>query len=76
MLDSGMSLEEVRDELVAEGYPAVELAWILNEKYKTEADILQFMVEYNEIDNYRSLKDATKLFDCSLSELKKIYDGE
>ncbi len=75
MYNQDMSLEEVRDWLVDQGYPAIELAWILSEKYHTEADIVAFMMVHGELDNYRSLSDATELFDCKLSDLKKIYSG-
>ena len=74
MMNNGMSLEEVRDQFVAEGYPAIELAWVLSEKYHTETEIMTFMLAHDEMDQYQSLSDVTDLFDCSLSDLKKIYN--
>ncbi len=67
-----MSLRDVREKLKGEGYEATELAWILHEEYKSESEILAFMLEYEELD-YLTLEDATELFECSLDELKAIY---
>ena len=75
MSNKGMSLEDVRDQLVEEGYPAIELAWILSEKYHTETEVMTFMLVHGETDHYQSLSDVTGLFDCSLSDLKKIYNS-
>jgi hypothetical protein len=68
-----MSLEQVRDKLKREGYPATELAWILKEKYKTRDDIEMFVLFRGE-GKYTTLEDATELFECSEQELRDIYN--
>ena len=74
MLDRGMSLEQVRDKIVSEGYPATELAWILKEKYKTRDDIEMFVI-FRGDGKYTTLDDATELFRCSEKELRDIYNS-
>jgi hypothetical protein len=74
MLDRGMSLEQVRDKIVSEGYPATELAWILKEKYKTRDDIEMFVI-FRGDGKYTTLDDATDLFGCSEKELRDIYNS-
>ncbi len=72
MDEEDMSLTDVRDRLKSEGYSAVELAWILHEQYKTEDEILGFMIVKQELD-FTTLESATALFECSIDELKAIY---
>lgn len=74
MLDSGMSLDEVRDQIKSEGYPATELAWILKEKYDTRAEIGMFVVEYGGT-KYLTSESAVELFECSEAELLAIYNS-
>lgn len=72
-MDDGMTLVQVRNKLKAEGYPATELVWILKEKYYIEADIVQFMIDYNEWE-YTSIDQAAVLFECTKADLKYIYN--
>ena len=67
------SLEQVRDMLKKQGYPATELAWILKEKYTTRDEIEMFVLFRGE-GKYTTLEDATELFECTEDELRAIYN--
>ena len=72
MLDDGKSLEEIRDQLKSEGYPAIELAWILKEKYNTRQEIGEFVILHGDM-KYTTIESATELFECTEDELRAIY---
>ena len=74
MNEDGMSIVEVRDQIKAAGYPAIELAWVLHEEYKTEDEILGFMISHGEI-NYLTIDEAAELFECSVIELQAVYNS-
>ena len=74
MNEQGMSLLQVRDQIKAEGYPAIELAWVLHEEYKTEDEILGFMIRHGEI-NYLTIDQAAELFECTTMELRGVYNS-
>ena len=74
MTQDGMSLVQVRDQIKSEGYPAIELAWVLHEEYKTEDEMLSFMIRHGEI-NYLTIDQAAELFECSTMELRGVYNS-
>lgn len=75
MLQSGMTLEEVRDKLKSEGYPATELAWILKKKYKTQSEIQGFIDQYSQGKQY-GITELEALFECDIATLYQIYNAQ
>ena len=74
-LKDGMTLEEVRDRIKTEGYPATELAWILKEKYKTTSEIQGFMDQYGEDGvDYGKKETLEAFFECDIFTLLEIYN--
>ena len=73
--DEDVTLEDVRDRIKAEGYPATELAWILKEKYKTASEIQGFMDLYGD-DNvdYSKKENLEAFFECDIFTLLEIYN--
>ena len=74
MTQDGMTLVQVRDQIKSEGYPAIELAWVLHEEYKTEDEVLSFMIRHGEI-NYLTIDQAAVLFECTTMELRGVYNS-
>ena len=74
MTQDGMTLVQVRDQIKSEGYPAIELAWVLHEEYKTEDEVLSFMIRHGEI-NYLTIEQAAVLFECTTMELRGVYNS-
>ena len=75
MLQGGMTLEEVRDQLKKEGYPATELAWILKKKYKTQSEIQGFIDQYSQGKQY-GITELEALFECDIATLYQIYNAQ
>ena len=73
-LDSGKSLEEVREDLISEGYPATDLAWIIKEGCSTTKEMHQFLRDYGDPNiNYADRNYLLEFFDCDKETLMKIY---
>lgn len=75
MLQEGKTLEEVRDQLKSEGYPATELAWILKKKYKTQSEIQGFIDQYSQGKQY-GITELEALFECDIATLYQIYNTQ
>lgn len=81
-LESGMTLEQVRQKLTDEGYPETELLWILKKKYKTSDEIKGFLAIYGDrsvnYDNQmETLAYLQKIFpNTELETLIDIYNAE
>lgn len=74
MTEDGMSIVEVRDQIKAAGYPAIELAWVLHEECKTEDELLGFMIRHGEI-SYLTMEESAVLFECSVLELQAVFNS-
>ncbi len=82
MDDEGLTLEQVRDRLMSQGYPETELLWILKKKYRTEEEVMGFLEKYG--DDSKDYNDQLEMYsylqelfpNTELKTLLAIYKAE
>ena len=70
MLNQDKTLAEVRDEMVANGNDALDLAQVLKDGLGSEEEVVDFLKEHD----YNTLDSVLDLFDCTEDDLKSIVN--